>query len=203
MSNPQVILASASPRRLALLQQIGLHPLVIPADIDEQANLHEAAEDYVVRMALEKATAVSGSYENTAIDEAVVIGSDTTIDLDGEILGKPLDLENALTMLQKLSSRSHYVHTGVALIKGDDSASVVVSSKVFFRDLSNAEICDYWRSGEPQGKAGAYAIQGMGSIFVEKIIGSYSSIMGLPLFETAGMLKEFGVTVLQTEGVNE
>jgi len=192
MSNPQLILASASPRRLELLQQIGLQPLVVPADIDETEELNESAQDFVTRMAIEKAAVVAALHEH-----AVVIGSDTSIDLDGEIIGKPENFDDAMTILKKLSARSHLVHTGVALQMGNKAASTVVTSEVSFRSLSDSEIANYWHSGEPQGKAGAYAIQGIGSVFIEKITGSYSAIMGLPLFETAAMLTNFGIPVLQ------
>ncbi len=191
MSDPPLILASASPRRLELLQQIGLQPLVVPADIDETAKLNESAQDFVLRLAIEKAAAVAGLYE-----KVVVIGSDTSIDLDGEIIGKPANFDDAMTILKKLSGRSHFVHTGIALQRDDKVASTVVSSEVSFRLLSNSDITHYWQSGEPQGKAGAYAIQGIGSVFIEKITGSYSAIMGLPLFETAVMLKDFSIPVL-------
>ncbi len=192
MSDCEIVLASASPRRLELLRQIGIEPRVQPVRVDETPRPGEPARRFVERLARDKAWAA-------AREPAVVIGADTAIEVDGRILGKPKDREDAAAILNRLSGRCHQVHTGVAVVAGGSTSSSVVSSEVHFRPLSAAEIDAYWRSGEPRDKAGAYAIQGLGAIFIEKIVGSYSAIMGLPLFATARMLRAVGCKLLETE----
>ncbi|MHA7856064.1 Maf family protein [Marinobacter shengliensis] len=187
-----LILASASPRRAELLQQIGLTFRVQPADIDETVAEGESAEHYVERLAREKALRVAG--ENPG---AVVLGSDTSVVLQGEILGKPVDAAEARATLARLSGRQHQVMTAVALARGEVCQSHLSVTNVTFRSLSEAEIRAYVDSGEPMDKAGSYGIQGLGGIFVQELQGSYSAVVGLPLLETAGLLAEAGFPVWQ------
>jgi septum formation protein len=183
-----LILASASPRRAELLKQIGVKFETHPVDINETPQLGEVPEDYVKRLAIEKARAALVSYQQ---NEVLVLGSDTAVVIDGEILGKPCDKEHALSMLRKLSGRTHQVLTSVALI-GLHETCIVSSNEVSFKNLTEDEINWYWGTTEPLGKAGAYAIQGKGAVFVEHLEGSFSGVMGLPLFETNQLLTEHG-----------
>jgi septum formation protein len=187
-----LVLASASPRRSELLNQIGVrfHQWVI--EIDETPRERESAEDYVRRVALEKARAVQRELGD---DEVLVLGADTAVVVDETVLGKPADFAHAREMLRRLSGRAHRVFSAVALVGGHEAVRVS-DSAVWFRSLSDAEIDTYWHTGEPQDKAGAYAIQGLGAVFVERLEGSYSGVMGLPLYETAQLLNEFGIQVL-------
>lgn len=187
----EVILASASPRRRELLRQLGIEAQVQPADIDETANQGEKAVDYVVRLAAEKAATVGAEHP-----AALIVAADTCIELDGTILGKPRDAEHARQMLSSMSGRLHFVHTGVATRLGADTEVLCVTTKVEFAHLTSQDINNYWSSGEPQGKAGAYAIQGLGAALVKRIEGSYSNVVGLPLGELAAMLKRRGMCVL-------
>jgi len=187
-----IILASGSPRRQALLQQISVRFRQQVAEVDETPLDNESAEDYVVRLAVAKARAVRQRF---AEDKAPVLGADTAVVVDGRLLGKPADLAHARDMLQLLSGRRHQVLSAVALVK-DRQAVAVSDSSVWFRALSKKEIEDYWKTGEPRDKAGAYGIQGIGAIFVERLEGSYSGVMGLPLCETARLLRNFGIQVL-------
>ena len=183
-----LVLASASPRRIELLRQIGVEPQVCPADIDETQG-NETAQDYTCRLALAKAATGAAQFS----DKITILGADTTVVLDGETFGKPADVNAAEKMLLRLSGRTHQVFTAIALIQGNREMVQLSATSVRFRDISVNEIRRYWHTGEPAGKAGSYAIQGLGAIFVEHITGSYSGVMGLPLFETAAMLKRFGV----------
>lgn len=194
-SDPQLVLASASPRRRELLEQIGVRCRVIPAHIDEQPQRDEAPADYVRRLALAKARAVG-----PIADGLAVLGSDTTVTVDGHILGKPRDRDHGLAMLAQLSNRSHEVYSGVALV-GAREEVVASVSRVTFRRIGAEERAAYWATGEPVDKAGAYAIQGRGAIFVAGLEGSYSGVMGLPLFETAQLLSAAGIPVLQARSV--
>ena len=188
---PILVLASASPRRRELLAQIGVPHRVLAVDLDEGRLPGEAVEAFVQRLALDKALA--GWHALPAVERGPVLGADTLVVLDGEPLGKPLDRDDALTMLARLSGRSHEVLTAVALV-GPGAPQVRLSrSRVTFRATSAAERRAYWDSGEPADKAGAYGIQGLGAIFVANLEGSYSGVMGLPLFETAGLLAEAGI----------
>jgi len=187
-----IILASASPRRQTLLQQIGVRFRQQVAEVDETPLDNESAQDYVVRLAVAKASAVR---QQSGDDEAPVLGADTAVVVDGRLLGKPVDLAHAREMLQLLSGRRHQVLSAVALVK-ERQAVAVSDSSVWFRALCDKDIEDYWKSGEPGDKAGAYAIQGIGAIFVERLEGSYSGVMGLPLHETARLLQDFGIQVL-------
>jgi len=187
-----IILASASPRRQALLQQIGVRFRQQVAEVDETPLDNESAQDYVVRLAMAKAHAVR---QRIADAEAPVLGADTAVVVDGRLLGKPADRAHARDMLQLLSGRRHRVLSAVALVK-ERQAVAVSDSSVWFRALSEKDIEGYWRTGEPRDKAGAYGIQGVGAIFIERLEGSYSGVMGLPLCETARLLQNFGIQVL-------
>lgn len=188
-SNPLIYLASASPRRSALLDQIGVPHRVQPVDVDETARGGEAPEQYVRRLAVLKAATLWQKL--TATQRQPVLGADTAVVLDDQILGKPRDENDCVRMLRLLSGRTHQVFTAVALQALTCQARVNVS-EVTFRKLADEEIQDYWRSGEPADKAGAYAVQGRAALFIERIAGSYSGIMGLPLFETGELLAAIG-----------
>ncbi len=187
-----IILASASPRRRELLEQIEIRYQVQTHTVDETAGRDEAPEDYVCRLALAKARSVVGSsIENAQIP---VLGADTIVVCANQILGKPTDRDNAVEMLQTLSGRTHTVYSAVALCLGDKHALRMSTTQVTFRTLSRAECERYWQSGEPEGKAGAYAIQGLGAMFVSAVSGSYSGVVGLPIYETCQLFDQFGVT---------
>ena len=182
-------LASRSPRRRELLDQLGQAHALLPADVDEMPLPGEDPKDYVERMALAKALA--GRQNLTARNLTTahpVLGADTAVVCDNRILGKPTDADDALAMLRLLSGREHRVLTGIALL-GARQQTAVSETLVRFRQITPAEAAAYWDSGEPRDKAGAYAIQGRGAAFVEHISGSYSGVVGLPLFETAALLK--------------
>jgi len=187
---PVLRLASASPRRRQLLDLIGVPHLVTPADIDETPHASERADEYVMRLAREKAEAIWALHQDLP-----VLAADTTVVVNQEILGKPESEADAAAMLGKLSGREHLVHTGVALRTGPSVKVGISTTQVWFESLTPAQIHAYWASGEPQGKAGAYAIQGLGAVFVSNIAGSYTGVMGLPLFETAQMLRHAGIPV--------
>jgi septum formation protein len=189
-SNSLIYLASASPRRSALLDQIGVSHRVQPVDVDETARGDEAADHYVRRLAVLKAETLWQKL--AAAQRQLVLGADTAVVLDDEILGKPRDEQDCLRMLKLLSARTHQVFTAVALRASDGCQSRVNVSEVTFRKLAEEEIQRYWRSGEPADKAGAYAVQGRAALFIERIAGSYSGIMGLPLFETGELLAAVG-----------
>jgi septum formation protein len=191
-TRPVLRLASASPRRRQLLDLIGVPHVVTPADIDETPGADEGAGDYVVRLAREKAEAVWARHRDLP-----VLAADTTVVVDDEILGKPESADDALRMLRKLSGRAHYVHTGIALCTAQGLADDISTTDVEFAPLTDEMIRAYWDSGEPQGKAGAYAIQGLGAVFVSEISGSYTGVMGLPLYETAELLRYHGIRVWQ------
>lgn len=182
----KLILASASPRRKQLLAQIGVTFTVCSAEIDETPIKGEVATDYVKRLALEKASVI---YQRINDPDVWVLGSDTSVILADEILGKPRDKQHAVQMLSQLSGRTHRVLTSVALV-GRKKQCIVNENKVMFAALTPEQIEAYWATGEPIGKAGAYAIQGMAAIFIKHLEGSFSGVMGLPLFETAQLLKQ-------------
>jgi septum formation protein len=183
---PVLVLASASPRRRELLWQIGVGHRVAIGGVDETPRAGESAADCVQRLALAKAKKVW-------MEGLPVLGADTAVVLDGELLGKPRDRPSALSMLTRLSGRSHRVLTAVALVDGRGSQVRLSDSEVHFRTLGAAECARYWDSGEPRDKAGGYAIQGLGAVFVSRLLGSYSGVMGLPLCETAELLDAAGV----------
>lgn len=189
-------LASGSPRRRELLTQIAVPFLTQIAPIDENALPGESPIAYVERLALTKAQAGLAALIDTT--DAVVLGADTAVVLDGRILGKPTDRADALATLSDLSGRTHEVLTAVALVSRERQASRVVTSQVTFRALSQAEIEAYWASGEPQDKAGCYGIQGLAAVFVSQLQGSYSAVVGLPLCETAALLAEFAIPCWQS-----
>ena len=188
-------LASGSPRRRELLNQIGVPFTVVSAAIDETPLTHEPAVTYVERLARGKATA--GFVALGQPSGACVLGADTAVIIDGQILGKPVDQADALAMLMALSGREHEVLTAIALTDGQRCETRLVSSRVRFRKVSTHEATTYWHSGEPQDKAGGYAIQGLGSVFVAGLNGSYSAVVGLPVCETAQLLAQFGIPCWQ------
>ncbi|MDD2159197.1 Maf family protein [Pseudomonas sp. MIL19] len=189
-------LASGSPRRRELLTQIGVSYLTLSAPVDENTLPDEPPIAYVERLARAKAQAGLATLGDT--HEAVVLGADTAVVLDGRVLGKPADRDEALATLSALSGRSHDVLTAVALVSPGRVVARVVTSQVTFRALSQAEIDAYWASGEPQDKAGCYGIQGLAAVFVSQLHGSYSAVVGLPLCETAGLLAEFAIPCWQS-----
>ncbi|HEX8851477.1 MAG TPA: Maf family protein [Gemmatimonadaceae bacterium] len=185
---PRVVLASSSPRRRELLALIGISYEVRPADIDESTRDDESPHDYCERLAREKALAISRDTR-----DAVVIGSDTTVVVDGQILGKPENADDARRMLRTLSGRSHTVLTGVAVARGERVESGVEEVEVWFRALDDAEIDAYIATGEPMDKAGSYGIQGFGATIVERIEGDYFAVMGLALVRMVRLLAKAGV----------
>ena len=188
----QIYLASRSPRRSQLLAQLGLQFKVLPADIAERPGPGQAAADYVLAMARGKAQAAAAA----APESLPVLGADTEVVVDGEILGKPASRDQAIAMLLRLSGRSHIVYSGIALVHRGHCESGLSRTEVDFGAIDPAEAAAYWESGEPADKAGGYAIQGLGAAFVRQIRGSYSGVMGLPLFETCTLLRRFGIAVL-------
>jgi septum formation protein len=190
---PQVFLASASPRRQALLTQIGIGYTLLHAEVDEARLPGEPAEDYVRRVALEKARAGRALLSGQA--GLPVLGADTAVVADGRIMGKPRDRDEGIDMLLSLSGRSHQVLSAVALSAAREAVRVS-ESRVTFRTLTRAQCAAYWDTGEPLDKAGGYAIQGRAAVFVSRLEGSYSGVMGLPVYETAELLREFGIEVL-------
>lgn len=190
-SPEQFILASASPRRRELLEQIGCCFRVAPVDVDETPLTGETPVSYVVRMAKDKAAAGWRAYGQQGLP---VLGADTTVVLGEQIFGKPADRDEAVAMLQRLSGKTHRVLSAVAMMNGTDCQHRLSETSVSFRPLEVEECMRYWNSGEPFDKAGAYAIQGYGAVFVTAIQGSYSGVVGLPLVETCELLKAFGLS---------
>jgi septum formation protein len=190
-----IYLASGSARRRELLQQIGVSFRVIGTDLDETALKGESPPAYVSRLAQAKATA--GWERSAESGGAPVLAADTAVVLDGRILGKPAGMNDAMAMLLQLSGRTHEVLTVVAL-RSDAGTEVKVSqSRVTFRAIDSSEARSYWETGEASDKAGGYAIQGYAAIFISDLQGSYSGVMGLPLFETAALLQAAGVMCWQ------
>lgn len=189
-----VYLASRSPRRRDLLRQIGVAFEVVPADVDESASPGEEAPRLVARLA--RAKALAGARAVAHLREAPVLGADTVVEIDGEILGKPRDRAQAEEMLARLSGHRHRVWSAVALLDGDEVRVRVSRSEVDFRSLDARERRLYCESGEALDKAGAYALQGVGSTFVARVSGSPSGVIGLPLCETAELLRESGIDLL-------
>lgn len=185
--NLTVCLASASPRRADLLRQLGVRFFVRPADIDEARRADEHPRDYVIRMAREKALAVASSEDAGTI----VIGADTAIELDAEILGKPGGRHDHAQMLRRLSDRAHHVLSAVCVTRAGQSADALSSTEVQFKPLEPDEIERYAACDEGHDKAGGYAIQGYAAAFVTRLCGSYSGVVGLPLFETMQLLSRF------------
>lgn len=189
-NQPLIHLASRSPRRRDLLDQIGVGWATVDQGVDESLAAGESPEVFVVRLALEKARA---GHEALSAGVVNVLGADTVVVADGEVMGKPADEGDARAMLERLGGRSHRVLTGVALVDGEREATRLSVNTVTLREISRDEMRRYWASGEPVDKAGAYAIQGRGAVFVTHLEGSYSGVMGLPLYDTADLLDEFGV----------
>lgn len=189
--SPQIILASASPRRKELLAQIKVTALVHPVDLDETPLPDEQPLVYVQRLAAEKSALC---VENLSVD-LPVLAADTAVVLDDSIMGKPRNREDGVAMLTRLSGKTHYVYTAVSL-RGMQHWQAVSVTEVTFREITESEIIAYWETGEPTDKAGAYAIQGLGGLFVASIKGSFSGVVGLPLFETAGLLAKQGIHLL-------
>ncbi len=186
-SPPPLVLASASPRRQALLAQLGIPFLVDAADIDESVRPGESPQTYVMRLAQQKAEVVAARHP-----ASLALGADTTVALEGEILGKPADVAEAEAMLVRLAGRTHFVHTAVATA-GRHAAVQAVQTAVRFAPVGPEALAWYARSGEPLDKAGGYALQGLGGFLVESISGSHSSVIGLPLVETLRLLQAAGM----------
>ena len=185
-----IILASASPRRAELLDQIGISYQVKIMDIDESPLTDESPDALVMRLACEKSQAVKEP-------KLPVLGADTLGVLDGELLVKPRDFEHAYQMLSRMSGNWHQILSAVAISYKGQTEVLLNENRVLFRPITKAEIEAYWHTGEPQDKAGAYAVQGLAATFIERIEGSYSGIMGLPLFETSRLLEQVGVSVIK------
>ncbi len=197
----QLVLASQSPRRQSLLAQLGYQFDIIASDIDEAVHENELAEDYVQRLAKEKALHVFTSLQNKQKHHALVLGSDTCVVIEKQILGKPKNEADCINMLLLLSNKQHQVLTSIAVayqysVKNKLMTKVVVeliTTHVLFKALTLDEIKRYWQSEEPKDKAGSYAIQGLGGQFVKSINGSYSAVVGLPLYETVELLAQCGL----------
>lgn len=197
MNSPHIFLASASPRRRELLQQLGVRFEVLAQSVAEVRREGESPEAFAERLAREKAQA--GWAQLAEAQRLPVLGADTIVVVDEQVLGKPANRDETLAMLALLSGRTHRVLSAVALIGQDKVRSRVCESRVSFRIIDARERAAYWASGEPADKAGAYAIQGLGALFVERLEGSYSGVMGLPLFETGELLREFGIEMLEMQ----
>ncbi len=187
----QLVLASASPRRSALLDQLGVRYVCDPADLDETRRPGEAPGDFALRMAREKAVSVAA--RRAATTACVVLAADTVVEIDDDVLGKPVDHFDALAMLARLSGRTHRVLTAVCLWEGGDLYDELVETRVEFVTLSRAVCEAYLATEEPWDKAGAYAIQGLAGAFVRTIQGSYSNVVGLPLAQTWALLTARGI----------
>jgi septum formation protein len=192
MNFTHLVLASGSPRRLQLLSTLGIGCEVSPVAVDETPRTAELPVEYARRIAAEKAAAAALQHAGR-----LVLAADTVVALGEEILGKPVDREDAARMLRRLSGRRHEVHTAVAAMMDMSSAQRLSSSEVVFRPLRDREIEAYVATGEPLDKAGGYGIQGLAAVFVTRLSGSYSGVVGLPLFETAELLAGFGLDVIE------
>lgn len=192
MKHPQFHLASASPRRREILSRLGLDFSVGGVDLDESRQDDESVEAMVLRLACEKAVAANG----VGTTELPVLAADTIVVLGERVFGKPASEEDSVGMLTTLSGRCHRVITAVALRHGDALDTALSETSVRFRDISPDEARRYWQSGEPRDKAGSYAIQGLGGAFVESLSGSYSGVVGLPVYETAQLLEAAGISLL-------
>ena len=185
-----IYLASASPRRHELLRQLGVEFKVMPSNILEVRQAGESPADYVLRVARDKAQFAAKLMHERGLPVFPVLGADTEVVLDGEILGKPQDRVHGMAMLRHLSGRTHEVLSAVCVIDQESEHAALSTSRVTFSRLTDAEIAQYWETGEPVDKAGAYAIQGKAAAFIERLEGSYSGVMGLPLHELAEILKK-------------
>jgi len=189
MHSNMLILASQSPRRQSLLTELGFEFTCQPANIDESVLPNERPDAYVERLAREKAQHVANSVSKTS----VVLGSDTAVVFGDDILGKPNDFDDFAKMMNMLSGQKHKVLTAISAVCDKRIISDLITTEVSFKQLSSKEIANYWATGEPQDKAGGYGIQGKGGQFVIAIQGSYSAVVGLPLYETVSLLSQFGV----------
>ena len=193
MSKSSLVLASGSPRRKELLTQLGYEFSVLVTDIEEQQQPDEDAQAYVQRLSLDKAKAALNliAEQEPNSNQYVVLGSDTVVVSQGQVLEKPSDLADCKRMLTQLSDQRHQVMTAVSVVSADKHKTEIVITDVWFKPLSEQEIEEYWQTGEPCDKAGSYGIQGLGGRFVTRIEGSYYAVVGLPLFETDQLLQEF------------
>ncbi|PKH85684.1 Maf family protein [Colwellia sp. Bg11-28] len=191
-TSQKLILASQSPRRRELLAQLGYQFSVQASDIDETVEKAETAYDYVLRLAKQKAQHVLDLLPEAEQLNSCVLGSDTSVVFNGEILGKPDNEEDCIDTLSLLSGNQHQVLTAIALVSHEGVKGQVITTEVTFKTLTKAEISAYWLTGEPQDKAGSYGIQGIAGQFVKTINGSYSAVVGLPLYETAQLLANAG-----------
>ncbi len=189
--NTHLILASNSPRRRELLEQIGVNYCIQTVDIDETPHLDELPLHYVERLAAEKSAACL-----KVRDDLPILAADTSVVLNNVIMGKPKNQEDAFDMLTCLSGQTHEVYTAISLRGKQFHEQALSITHVTFRELTQLEILNYWETGEPHDKAGSYAIQGKGSVFIKHISGSFSGVMGLPLFETAQLLVKQGILLL-------
>jgi len=188
-----IYLASASPRRQELLRQLGVEFEAMPSNILEARQAGESPADYVLRVAHDKEQFVAKLVNERSLPVFPVLGADTEVVLDGEILGKPQDRAHGMVLLRRLSGRTHEVLSAVCVIDQDSEHTALSTSRVTFSPLTEVDIAQYWETGEPADKAGAYAIQGKAAAFIERLEGSYSGVMGLPLHELAGILKKIGM----------
>ena len=189
----KLVLASSSPRRRELLQNMGLELQIVSPECEEIMDAAMEAGELVKKLSAEKARDV----EKRTGSDSFIVAADTVVVIDGEILGKPADEAEAAEMLRKLSGRAHTVFTGVALLKGGTLLSDFEQTRVFFGPLSERKISAYIKSGEPMDKAGAYGAQGIGSVFIEKIDGDFFNVMGLPLYLLAKMFEKMGVSLIE------
>lgn len=190
-------LASNSPRRWELLQNLGLNVLRLDSEIDETPTLNEDAKAYCLRIALAKNTAAQAVRSAQNLANLPILTADTTVSLDDNILGKPVDESDAFRMLKQLSGRTHYVFTAVCVSNHTEQFSCVQTSEVTFKPLSEAEILAYIATQEPMDKAGAYGIQKIGGTFIQHLSGSFTGVMGLPIYETSELLKKCGIDILK------
>ncbi|HZV99692.1 MAG TPA: Maf family protein [Methylophilaceae bacterium] len=192
----KIYLASRSPRRAELLQQIGIEHVILPSDVDESLLANEHPHDYVLRLARTKAEACFADLKQAGLPLMPILAADTTVSVGDLILGKPEHDEEAREMLKRMSGGWHEVHTGIAVASAQGVETALSTTRVQMAELSDAAITAYIASGEPRDKAGAYGIQGLAGIFIKRIEGSYSGVMGLPIFETAQLLNNAGIRVL-------
>ncbi len=192
----KIYLASASPRRQELLRQLGISFEVVSSNLIETRAAGDTPEDYVMRVALDKARLVATRVRERNLSTRPVVGADTEVVLDGEVLGKPRDRAHGLAMLRALQGRTHEVLTALALLHEGGEHTAFSRSRVSLAPMTDAEIARYWASGECADKAGGYAIQGRAAAYIERLDGSYSGVMGLPLYELVRLFKEAGLTLL-------
>lgn len=199
---PSLYLASQSPRRRELLQQIGVQHQVVSAEVVELPRHNESPSDYVQRLAREKAAAGIATVARLDLAPKPVLGADTIVVINNEILEKPQSAQHAAEMLRKLAGATHQVMTAVAMTTPEQTSVKLSVTDVVFRPLSDAEIAAYWHTGEPCDKAGGYAIQGLGAVFVQQLRGSYTGVVGLPIEQTLVLLNEFAVPYWQSPELN-